>query len=68
MAQRTRGAARDLTAEFQKQRQKAQLRKSRANTPWSEDSILKEKMERFKPLNNKFGKKKKKEKSSEDEI
>ena len=25
-------------------------------------------MERFKPLNNKFGKKKKKEKSSEDEI
>ena len=30
--------------------------------------MLRDKMERFKPLNNKFGKKKKKEKCNEDEI
>jgi len=38
------------------------------NSPWNEDNLLREKMERFKPLNNKFAKKKKKEKCSEDEI
>lgn len=63
----TQGATKDLTSEFFRQRSRAQQRGLRAATR-SDDSLLREKMERFKPLNNKFGKKKKKEKCQDDEA
>lgn len=63
----TQGATRDLTSEFQRQRLRAQQRGLRAATR-TDDSLLREKMERFKPLNNKFAKKKRKEKCQDDEI
>lgn len=65
--QRTQGAIKDITEEFKKQKQRIEQRKAKDNFNWwSDESMLREKMERFKPLNNKFGKNKKKEKTDEE--